>query len=140
MVYRNFDFSQILKENTEPYVGPHSDLIKSAPSIFGLLVRLLDDSDIPNTTRLKLFASIGYFFVAKDIYPEDEHGAIGYIDDILASLTVISEVIQIIGIDAVNSYYVNESIDLTDLLSTKFNEAQADYIDLYNEVIEYLGF
>ena len=140
MTYRNFDFTLILKDNTADYVGPHMDLIKSAPSIFNLLIKLLDDSDIPNSTRSKLFTVIGYFFVEKDIYPEDEHGAIGYIDDILASLTVISEVIKIIGIEAVKSYNDDKSIDLMDLLTNKFNDAQSDYNELYNEVIDYLGF
>ena len=41
----------------------------------------------------KLFCAIGYFFIPDDLFPEEIHGQIGYIDDVLLALCIF-ELIQ----------------------------------------------
>ena len=76
------------------YDGPHSRAIRLSPSVYACVVGLLNEPGTPQRLRLKLFAVMGYFVLAEDLYPESVHGAEGFIDDVMLALTVMSEVGQ----------------------------------------------
>jgi uncharacterized membrane protein YkvA (DUF1232 family) len=140
MQFKNFDFSQILRENTSSYQGDHEELIKASPDIFNLLVKLLDEPDLSNTIRTRIFSVIGYFFVVKDLFPEDENGAIGYIDDLMISISVLKDVEFEAGREIIESNYTESFESYLKITNEKFNAAREEYVHLYNEVIEFLGF
>ena len=135
--YKSFDFSEILENNTLDYDGPHANLIRNSRDIFDLMVSLIDESDLPQFHKSKLFSAIGYFILPKDLYPEDKHGAIGYIDDILLSIHVIKEIQE--AHYPIEEYWSGGD-NLNLITTTYFEIAKKEYIDLYNELIEYMGF
>lgn len=139
--FKKFKFEDILIENTKGYEGKHKELINSAPHIYQLLTSLLDHTDLSVVNRSKIFTAIGYFLVPKDLYSEDEHGAIGYIDDILLAIFVIKEVETEIGFEHIDKFYNSDSDSLDKIIrSSLFDDALEDYGSLFQEVLEYVGF
>jgi uncharacterized membrane protein YkvA (DUF1232 family) len=67
-------------------------IIKEVSSIFKTLESLIHEKDLTNKQRIHLFAAIGYFFIPDDFFPEEELGEIGYIDDIILSITILKEI------------------------------------------------
>ena len=43
-------------------------------------------------TQAKLFSAIGYFIIPHDLYPEDVHDPIGYVDYLILLLVVFLEI------------------------------------------------
>jgi uncharacterized membrane protein YkvA (DUF1232 family) len=76
------DFDELLREEIAVYEGRHDDLIYLAPDFYRLLVRLLDDPELPPRFRPLLSCAIAYFILPADIISEELHGPYGYVDDI----------------------------------------------------------
>ena len=96
---------------------------------------------MPNHLRLRLFAVVGYFIIPKDLYPEDVHGPIGYIDDLMLCLHVLRDVRDYYGIDIiVNSWNEKSETEVSYYLDSKFEELTKEYCQLYDEIQDYLGF
>lgn len=139
--FKKFKFEDLLLNNTRDYQEKHSELIRSAPYIYQLLTSLLDVTDLSVSNRSKIFTSIGYFLVPKDLYSEDEHGAIGYIDDILLAIFVIKEVETEIGFEQIERLYNQDLNNLDELLNSGiYDNAIKDYDELFQEVLEFVGF
>ncbi|WP_417371236.1 DUF1232 domain-containing protein [Gelidibacter japonicus] len=136
--YTGFDYSQLLEDNTSSYKGKHEIVITNAKHIFDLMIKILDDPELTLEYRKKLLSVIGYFILPKDLYPEDEYGAIGYVDDILASLKVIKEIEESPLVSPLDGLW-NGKLPLDELLNRHYENLRNDYSDLFYELIEYLG-
>ena len=88
----NQDFIEILRKNVITYKGDHHLIIRKAPELYSLAVKLLNDVKITKAIRLKLLCAIGYFVIPNDIFPEDEHGPIGYVEDIMLLIYIFREI------------------------------------------------
>lgn len=53
-----------------------------APDFYRLLVRLLDDPELPLQMRPLLSSAIAYFILPADVISEELYGPYGYVDDI----------------------------------------------------------
>ncbi|WP_299273463.1 DUF1232 domain-containing protein [uncultured Psychroserpens sp.] len=135
--FKNLDYSELLDNNTSDYNGPHQELITNSRHIFDLMVKVLDDPDLPNAYRSKLLSVIGYFILPKDLYPEEEFGAIGYVDDLMAAIFVLKQIEQSNLTTKLNIYW-SGVINLEELLNVHFDNLRIDYMELFNELIEYL--
>jgi len=76
------DFDELLREEIAVYEGRHDDLIYLAPDFYRLLVRLLDDPELPPRLRPLISSAVAYFILPADIISEELHGPYGYVDDI----------------------------------------------------------
>ena len=63
-----------------------------APDIFILLVRLVFDKDVPRRSRLLIGGAIAYWISPFDLLPEAILGPIGYLDDLVVAVAVVSQV------------------------------------------------
>ena len=90
-------FETLLKEAVSDYEGKSSELIHQAPYLYGLMVNLLDDSDLPKNLSPLVIASIAYFIIPeeKDVIPEQ--GPLGYRDDIFLCAFVADHVMEETG-------------------------------------------
>ena len=68
-----------------------SEALLLVPDVFMLLVRLALDADVPQSTRLLLGGAIVYFVTPIDLLPEGFIGPIGYIDDLVLAVAVLSQ-------------------------------------------------
>jgi uncharacterized membrane protein YkvA (DUF1232 family) len=62
------------------------------PDIFILLVRLVFDKEVPGRARLMIGGALAYFISPFDLLPEAILGPIGYLDDLVVGVAVISQV------------------------------------------------
>ena len=85
----DFDFKEYLAENTKNYKGQYADQIRLLPEIYHLVCRLLESATLPLKMRADFFLAIGYLFYPNDLYSEEEHGAAGFIDDLMLLLVVL---------------------------------------------------
>jgi uncharacterized membrane protein YkvA (DUF1232 family) len=63
-----------------------------APDIFILLVRLVFDKEVPRRSRLLIGGAIAYWISPFDLLPEAILGPIGYLDDLVVAVAVVSQV------------------------------------------------
>jgi uncharacterized membrane protein YkvA (DUF1232 family) len=135
----NQDFGRILRENVSEYEGLHHEIIRKAPELYNLATDLLFDSQIDSPNRLKLLAAIGYFIIPEDLYPEEEHGAIGYVEDIMLLQHIFREINSSIGNGPLVRYWKDSPEDLAEILDVHYKRLKAAYPDLYNEVVNFVG-
>ena len=133
-------YEEILKENVKDYRGSHEEVIKLAPELYRLVSDLLFDRDIKQLNRSKLLASIGYFIVPQDLYPEDKHGAIGYVDDLMLLITVIREISEKYGEEKLFLYWKMDRSILNKVTNEYYINLTNEYKLLFEEVIQFVGF
>ncbi len=61
------------------------------PDVFVLILRLAMDKDVPKPTRALLASTLAYFVLPIDLMPEGVLGPIGYLDDLVLALAVLSQ-------------------------------------------------
>ena len=85
-------FGSLLEEAVSGYEGKFKEIIHEAPAFYMLMVRLLDDPNLPKHLSPLAIAAIAYFIIPeeKDVIPE--YGPLGYIDDIFLCAFVADRV------------------------------------------------
>lgn len=115
------------------------EIIKEVPQIFLTMQSLIKDRDMTSENRLLIFAAIGYFFIPDDLFPEEELGQIGYVDDIILCLTIFNEIASdALGKEALRrNWKLNSDLEftLTDELFALKKEFRAQYLN----VLTYVG-
>lgn len=61
------------------------------PDVFVLMLRLTLDREVPKKTRALLASTLAYFVLPIDLMPEGIIGPVGYLDDLVLALTVLSQ-------------------------------------------------
>jgi uncharacterized membrane protein YkvA (DUF1232 family) len=79
-----------------------------APDIFYLLVKLVQDPDVPQSKKLKLVAAIAYFISPIDVIPEAIVGPIGYLDDLGIAAYVLNDLINYIDPQIIKRNWVGD--------------------------------
>ena len=134
------DFDKILENNTKDYDGAHSFAISRSAELYRLATNLLIDDDINRETRAKLFSVVGYFIIPQDLYPEDIHGPIGYVDDLMLLIVVLRELREKEGAHKLYYHWEHNEMALDTILDTEFESMIASHTELYKELIEFMGF
>lgn len=135
----NQDFVEVLNENIKNYEGKYKDIICKAPDLYELACKLLNDPKITKEFRIKLLGAIGYFIIPDDIYPEDEHGPIGYVEDIMLLQHIFREINEKFHKKPLIRNWSGTEEELIMLLGKNFTELTEAYPVLYKEVLSYTG-
>ena len=73
-------------------VGPAvADALLLVPDVFILLVRLALDKSVPKEKRALIGSALAYFLLPIDLLPEAIVGPVGYVDDLVLGLSVLSQ-------------------------------------------------
>jgi uncharacterized membrane protein YkvA (DUF1232 family) len=64
------------------------------PDIFILMVRLTLDKELPRRSRLLIGGALAYFISPFDLLPEAILGPVGYLDDLVVAVAVLSQVLR----------------------------------------------
>jgi len=137
---KKLDFEQILKDNTKEYNGKFCFLIRQAPSLYRLINKIVEEADLKKEIKSKLFCAIGYFICPIDLYPESEHGPIGYIDDLILLISILREIRYEYGEGFLFNFWKEDDEELTKILDQEFEDAIKEYPDLHQELIDLIGF
>lgn len=86
------DFDEMLEEDIAGYEGDLEPRVRQIPSMFRLLVGLLDDPELPLELRPMVLAGLAYFIIPSDIIPDDREGVQGYLDDFFVAAWIANEV------------------------------------------------
>ena len=135
----NETFTEILRKNVKDYHGDHYSIISKAPDLYDMATSLIRDSQIKKETRTKLLAAIGYFILPNDLYPEDEHGAVGYVEDIMLLIHIFREINTQYGKGPLTRNWGMEEEKLVNALGEEYSILKSAYPLLYEEVIKFTG-
>jgi uncharacterized membrane protein YkvA (DUF1232 family) len=72
-------------------------IVKNAHKIFDSLTKLIEHSSVPADLRAKCFIALGYFLVPDDVFSEQEHGPIGFVEDVMVALFVHRSIMERLG-------------------------------------------
>jgi uncharacterized membrane protein YkvA (DUF1232 family) len=137
--FENFNFLNILKSQVENYQGVHYEIIQKAPLLYDSAVKLLKDVQVTSQFRQKLLAAIGYFIIPNDIYPEDEHGPIGYVEDMMLLIHIFREINNSKGKTPLIRNWSGNEEELSLLLGRDFEVLKESFPLLFEEVIKFTG-
>jgi uncharacterized membrane protein YkvA (DUF1232 family) len=133
------DFSDVLRDNTLEYSGEYREIIVHAPRIYGLLCKLLMSNKISKRYRTKICATIAYFQLPNDIFPEELFGAKGYIDDIYLSLHVLQDLMGEYGIAEIIEYRDGNPDILKRLLNKDYEKLDKRFRYILGKMFDYVG-
>ena len=103
---QEFDLKQYLVENTRGYTGKYSEYISLLPALYDLLCNVLESDELLEKLRADFYLTIGYLIYPNDIYPEEQHGALGFLDDLMLILVVLRKcaIQEGVGIEFINNF------------------------------------
>ena len=128
-----------LNIDVSDYNGEHSAIIRKLPAIYDLAVKLLRDVMIDSTIRQKLLAGIGYLVIPNDLFPEDEHGPIGYVEDIMLLIHIFRLINSERGKTPLVRNWSRSEDELKEMLTKDFEELKNSFPLLFEEVIKFTG-
>lgn len=133
------EFISRLKSETKNTSLP--PLVQCAGEIYEGLTRLIKRDEITAPYRAKCFICLGYFLIGDDIFPEDIHGPIGYIEDCLIAFDTVLQISQKLGPkgdDIILSCFEFKTFDFQDLIAD-FHVNVNHYEDLYFKALHHTG-
>ncbi len=79
-------------ENRDGRVAPRVvEALLFVPDVFMLVLRLSLDRQVPRSARVLLGGALAYFVLPFDLWPEGIVGPVGYTDDLVLALAVLSQ-------------------------------------------------
>ena len=135
---KEFNFKQYLIDNTEGYSGKFAKYLLLLPDLYDTLNSILSSEEISQSLRSDIYLTIGYLFHADDIFSEEEHGTLGFIDDLMLILVVLRKCAQQIGIEFIEERWSSE-YSLEQLLTSDFDDITMENIELFDELLTVTG-
>jgi uncharacterized membrane protein YkvA (DUF1232 family) len=138
---QEFDFQDYLINNTKGYTGKYAEFILLLPDLYSLLCKLLDSKDLPIQLRADIYLVIGYLYHPQDIFSEEEHGPLGFLDDLMLILTVLRKcaIQEELGMDYIKKFADGMSIPFEKLLTTDFKTLTNENKILFDELLSVTG-
>ncbi len=138
---QEFDFQDYLLNNTKGYTGKYAEFILLLPDLYSLLCKLLDSKDLPIKLRADIYLCIGYLYHPQDIFSEEEHGTLGFLDDLMLILTVLRKcaIQEEGGMDYIKKFADGMSIPFEKLLTTDFKTLTNENKVLFDELLSVTG-
>lgn len=84
------------------------------PDIFYLMVKLIQDPEVPQSKKIKLVTAVAYFISPIDILPEAIMGPVGYLDDLGLAAYVLNDMLNSVDPQIIKRNWVGD----TDVLYT----------------------
>ena len=139
MIENHNEFISRLKRETKDLSLP--PLVQCAGEIYEGLTKLIKREEIAAPYRAKCFICLGYFLIGDDIFPEDTHGPIGYIEDCLIAFDTILQISQDLGPqgdEVILSCFQFKTFSFQNLMED-FHLNVAKYEDLYFKALNHTG-
>ena len=134
MNLESFNFEKYLSESVHEYQGSHKNSINALPDLYKFLENSLQDDDLAYSLRNDIYVTFGYLFYPHDLYSEEEHGPIGFVDDLMLILFVINKIEQNHGQEFIKKHWVCEQT-IKSLLIDEFNLLKSEFDDLFIDVL-----
>ena len=138
---QEFDFKKYLIDNTAGYNGKYSEYILLLPALYDMFCNILESDELPEKLRADFYLTIGYLIYPNDIYPEEQHGALGFLDDLMLMLVVLRKcaIQEEVGIGFINNFAQDLDYPVEQLLTTDFDKITKQNKVLFDELLAVSG-
>ena len=138
---KEFDFREYLAKNIEGYDGRYAQYLKLLPKLYDTLCSILHSNQLPESLRADVYLTFGYLFYPDDLYPEEEHGTLGFLDDLLLILVVLRKCVikDEIGMEFLEEHSVGLDYSLNQLLTTDFDKITKENKKLFDDLLAVTG-
>ncbi|MEM8962174.1 MAG: DUF1232 domain-containing protein [Acidobacteriota bacterium] len=116
--------TDFVEERTGELGGKTAEALLVVPDIFILLTRLALDRDVPNETRALVASALAYFVLPFDILPEGFVGPMGFVDDLILAVAVLTHVFDD-ELEPITERYWSGSAQLRSVLGDVLDTAHA---------------
>ena len=79
---QEFNFREYLTNNIDGYDGKYAKYILMIPILYDALCSILKSTTLPQSLRADIYLTFGYLYYPEDLYPEEELGPLGFLDDL----------------------------------------------------------
>lgn len=109
---REMDFYRKLRGKIDAYLAKHPNAkfagyLAAVPDVFYLMVRLVMDTGVPASAKIKLAGAVSYYILPIDIVP-DFIPVAGWLDDLVVSVTLLNRALDEIDPAIVDKYWAGE--------------------------------
>ncbi len=109
---KEMDYYRKLRAKIDKYLSEHPNIkfagyVAAIPDVFYLIVRLMLDTRVPASAKVKLTAAVAYSIAPLDIVP-DFIPVAGWLDDLIVCVTLLNRSLDEIDPFIVDEHWVGE--------------------------------
>ena len=138
---QEFNFREYLIKNIDGYDGKYAQYILMIPVLYDALCSILKSTTLPQTLRADIYLTFGYLYYPEDLYPEEELGPLGFLDDLLLILVVLRKCViqEKIGIEFIEEHITGLDYSINQLLTSDFDMIANENKKLFDELLSVTG-
>ena len=138
---QEFNFREYLIKNIDGYDGKYAQHILMIPILYDALCSILKSTILPQSLRADIYLTFGYLYYPEDLYPEEEHGPLGFLDDLMLILVVLRKcaIKEKIGIEFIEENIVGLNYSVNQLLTSDFDMITNENKKLFDELLSVTG-
>ena len=138
---QEFNFREYLIKNIDGYDGKYAQHILMIPILYDALCSILKSTILPQSLRADIYLTFGYLYYPEDLYPEEEHGPLGFLDDLMLILVVLRKcaIKEKIGIEFIEEHITGLDYSVNQLLTSDFDTITNENKKLFDELLSVTG-
>ena len=138
---QEFNFREYMIKNIDGYDGKYAQHILMIPILYDALCSILKSTILPQSLRADIYLTFGYLYYPEDLYPEEEHGPLGFLDDLMLILVVLRKcaIQEKIGIEFIEENIVGLNYSVNQLLTSDFDKITKENKKLFDELLSVTG-
>ena len=138
---QEFNFREYLIKNIDGYDGKYAQYILMIPVLYDALCSILKSTTLPQSLRADIYLTFGYLYYPEDLYPEEELGPLGFLDDLLLILVVLRKCViqEKIGIEFIEEHITGLDYSVNQLLTSDFDKIANENKKLFDELLSVTG-
>ena len=138
---QDLNFRDYLTKNIDGYDGKYAQYILMIPILYDALCSILKSTILPQSLRADIYLTFGYLYYPEDLYPEEEHGPLGFLDDLMLILVVLRKcaIQEKIGIEFIEENITGLDYSVNQLLTSDFDTITNENKKLFDELLSVTG-
>jgi len=138
---QDFNFRDYLTKNIDGYNGKYAQYILMLPELYDALCSILKSTILPQSLRADIYLTFGYLYYPEDLYPEEELGPLGFLDDLMLILVVLRKcaIKEKIGIEFIEEHITGLDYSVNQLLTSDFDTITNENKKLFDELLSITG-
>ena len=138
---QEFNFREYLSKNVDGYDGKYSQYILMIPILYDALCNILKSAILPRSIRADIYLTFGHLFYPDDLYPEEELGPLGFLDDLILILVVLRKcaIQDKLGIEFIEEHITGLDYSVNQLLTSDFDMIANENKKLFDELLSVTG-
>ena len=138
---QEFNFREYLTKNIEGYDGKYAQYILMIPILYDGLCSILKSTILPQSLRADIYLTFGYLYYPEDLYPEEELGPLGFLDDLMLILVILRKcaIQDKLGIEFIEEHITGLDYSVNQLLTSDFDKITSKNKKLFDELLSVTG-